>query len=142
MNQYLILRYASTVVRKITAFQLCCAGLACLPFVLTEHISSLCLYFLCVIYFLIFFHCCICVCSLAYHHSHSCKAALYYQATGLQCHCNPVPPCFELGMCHFLGMHTEPYPSDIVYNTQPTMLIMLHGEYILYYSTASGGDFC
>ena len=41
MNQYLIFRYASTVVRKITAYQLCCAGLARSPFVLTEHISSL-----------------------------------------------------------------------------------------------------
>ena len=29
MNQYLIFRYASTVVRKMTAYQLCCAGLAC-----------------------------------------------------------------------------------------------------------------
>ena len=41
MNQYLIFRYASTVVRKMTAYQLCCAGLARSPFVLTEHISSL-----------------------------------------------------------------------------------------------------
>ena len=41
MNQYLIFRYASTVVRKMTAYQLCCAGLARLPFVLTEHISSI-----------------------------------------------------------------------------------------------------
>ena len=40
VNQYLILRYASTVVRKMTAYQLCCAGLARSPFVLTEHISS------------------------------------------------------------------------------------------------------
>ena len=40
MNQYLIFRYASTVVRKMTAYQLCCAGLARSPFVLTEHISS------------------------------------------------------------------------------------------------------
>ena len=41
MNQYLIVRFASTVVRKITAYQLCCAGLARSPFVLTEHISSI-----------------------------------------------------------------------------------------------------
>ena len=41
MNQYLIFRYASTVVRKMTAYQLCCAGLASSPFVLTEHIYSL-----------------------------------------------------------------------------------------------------
>ena len=40
MNQYLIFRYASTVVTKMTAYQLCCAGLARSPFVLTEHISS------------------------------------------------------------------------------------------------------
>ena len=40
MNQYLIFRYASTVLRKITAYQLCCAGLARLPLVLTGHISS------------------------------------------------------------------------------------------------------
>ena len=40
MNQYLIFRYASTVVRKMTAYQLCCAGLAHSPFVLTEHICS------------------------------------------------------------------------------------------------------
>ena len=40
MNQYLIFRYASAVVRKMTAYQLCCAGLARSPFVLTEHISS------------------------------------------------------------------------------------------------------
>ena len=40
MNQYLIFRYASTVVTNMTAYQLCCAGLARLPFVLTEHISS------------------------------------------------------------------------------------------------------
>ena len=40
MNQYLIFRYASTVVRKMTAYQLCCARLARSPFVLTEHISS------------------------------------------------------------------------------------------------------
>ena len=40
MNQYLIFRFASTVVRKMTAYQLCCAGLARSPFVLTEHISS------------------------------------------------------------------------------------------------------
>ena len=40
MNQYLIFRYASTVVRKMTVYQLCCAELACLSFVLTEHISS------------------------------------------------------------------------------------------------------
>ena len=39
-NQYLVFRYASTVVRKITAYKLCCAGLARSPFVLTEHISS------------------------------------------------------------------------------------------------------
>ena len=41
MNQYLIFKYASTVVRKMTAYQLCCAGLARSPFVLTEHISSI-----------------------------------------------------------------------------------------------------
>ena len=40
MNQYLIFRYASTVVRKMTAYHLCCAGLARSSFVLTEHISS------------------------------------------------------------------------------------------------------
>ena len=40
MNQYLIFRYVSTVVRKMTAYRLCCAGLARSPFVLTEHISS------------------------------------------------------------------------------------------------------
>ena len=40
MNQYLIFRFASTVVRKVTVYQLCFAGLACSPFVLTEHISS------------------------------------------------------------------------------------------------------
>ena len=40
MNQYLIFQYASTVIRKMTAYQLCCAGLARSPFVLTEHISS------------------------------------------------------------------------------------------------------
>ena len=40
MNHYFIFRYASTVVRKITANQLCCAGLARSPFVHTEHISS------------------------------------------------------------------------------------------------------
>ena len=40
MNQNLIFMYASTVVRKITAYQLYCAGLARSPFVLTEHISS------------------------------------------------------------------------------------------------------
>ena len=39
MNHYLIFRYASTVVRQMTAYQLCCAGLARSPFVLTEHIS-------------------------------------------------------------------------------------------------------
>ena len=44
MNQYLIFQYASTVVRKMTAYQLCCAGLARSPFVLTEHISSLYMY--------------------------------------------------------------------------------------------------
>ena len=44
MNQYLIFRFASTVVRKITVYQLCCAGLAHSPFVLTEHISSLDMY--------------------------------------------------------------------------------------------------
>ena len=41
MNQYLTFRYTSTVVRKMTAYQLCCAGLASSPFVLTEHISSI-----------------------------------------------------------------------------------------------------
>ena len=41
MNQYLIFRYASAVVRKMTAYQLCCTGLARSPFVLTEHISSI-----------------------------------------------------------------------------------------------------
>ena len=40
MNQYLIFQYASTVEGKKTAYQLCCAGLARSPFVLTEHISS------------------------------------------------------------------------------------------------------
>ena len=35
MNQYLIFWYASTVVRKKTAYQLCCAGLARSPFLLT-----------------------------------------------------------------------------------------------------------
>ena len=40
MNQYLIFRYTSTVIRKMTAYQLCCAGLARSRFVLTEHISS------------------------------------------------------------------------------------------------------
>ena len=40
MNQYLIFRYASTVVRKMTAYQLCSAWIARSPFVLTEHISS------------------------------------------------------------------------------------------------------
>ena len=40
MNQYLIIRYASTVARKMTAYQLCCAGLARSPFELTEDISS------------------------------------------------------------------------------------------------------
>ena len=40
MNQYLIFRSASTVVRIITAYQLYCAGLARSLFVLTEHISS------------------------------------------------------------------------------------------------------
>ena len=44
MNQYLIFRHASTVVRKITAYQLCCPGLTRSPFVLTEHISSLFIY--------------------------------------------------------------------------------------------------
>ena len=44
MNQYLIFRYVSTVVRKITAYQLCCAGLARSPFVLTEYISGLFIY--------------------------------------------------------------------------------------------------
>ena len=44
MNQYLLFRYASTVVRKMTAYQLCCAGLARSPFVLTEHISSIYIY--------------------------------------------------------------------------------------------------
>ena len=43
-NQYLIFRYVSTVVRKITAYQLCCAGLARSPFVLTEHNSGLFIY--------------------------------------------------------------------------------------------------
>ena len=41
MNQYLIFRYVSTVVRKMTAYQLCCAGLARSPFMLREHISSI-----------------------------------------------------------------------------------------------------
>ena len=40
MNQYLTFWYTSTVVRKMTAYLLCCSGLACLPFVLTEHICS------------------------------------------------------------------------------------------------------
>ena len=40
MNQYLTFWYTSTVVRKMTAYLLCCAGLARSPFVLTEHISS------------------------------------------------------------------------------------------------------
>ena len=40
MNQYSIFRYASTVVRKMTAYQLCYSELACSPFVLIEHISS------------------------------------------------------------------------------------------------------
>ena len=44
MNQYLTIRYASTVVRKMTSNQLCCAGLARSPFVLTEHISSIYMY--------------------------------------------------------------------------------------------------
>ena len=44
MNQYLIFRYASTVVRKMTVYQLCCAGLARSPFVLTKHISSIYIY--------------------------------------------------------------------------------------------------
>ena len=38
MNQYLIFRHASTEVRKMTAYQLYCAGLVRS---LTEHISSL-----------------------------------------------------------------------------------------------------
>ena len=41
MNQYLTFWYTSTVVRKMTAYLLCCAGLARSPFVLTEHISSI-----------------------------------------------------------------------------------------------------
>ena len=41
MNQYLMFRNASAVVRIMTTYQLCCAGLARSPFVLTEHISSL-----------------------------------------------------------------------------------------------------
>ena len=41
MNQYLTFWYTSTVVREMTAYLLCCAGLARSPFVLTEHISSL-----------------------------------------------------------------------------------------------------
>ena len=44
MNQYLLFRYASTVVKKMTAYQLCCAGLARSPFVFTEHISSIYIY--------------------------------------------------------------------------------------------------
>ena len=40
MNQHLTFWYTSTVVRKMTAYLLCCAGLARSPFVLTEHISS------------------------------------------------------------------------------------------------------
>ena len=44
MNQYLIFWCASNVVRKMTAYQLCCAGLARSPFVLTEHISSIYIY--------------------------------------------------------------------------------------------------
>ena len=40
MNQYLIFQYALTVIRKITAYQLCCARLARSPFVLTEHMFS------------------------------------------------------------------------------------------------------
>ena len=40
MNQYLIFRYASTVLRKMTTYQLCCAGLARSQFVHIEHISS------------------------------------------------------------------------------------------------------
>ena len=44
MNQYLTFWYTSTVVRKMTAYLLCCAGLARLPFVLTEHISNIFLY--------------------------------------------------------------------------------------------------
>ena len=37
----LIFRYVSIVVRKMTAYWLCCAGLIRLPFVFTEHISSI-----------------------------------------------------------------------------------------------------
>ena len=48
MNQNLIFMYASTVVRKITAYQLYCDGLARSPFVLTEHISSYYNFVLCV----------------------------------------------------------------------------------------------
>ena len=44
INKYLMFRYASIVVRKMTAYQLCCAGLARSPFVLTEYISSLLIY--------------------------------------------------------------------------------------------------
>ena len=40
MKQHLMLSYVSTVVRQMTAYQLCCAGLARSLFVLTEHISS------------------------------------------------------------------------------------------------------
>ena len=40
MNQYLTFWCTSTVVRKMTAYLLCCAGLAHSPFVLTEHISN------------------------------------------------------------------------------------------------------
>ena len=40
MNKYLILRYASPVVRKMTTNQVCCAGLARSPFVLTEHMTG------------------------------------------------------------------------------------------------------
>ena len=47
MNQYLIFMFASTVVRKMAAYQLCCAGLARSPFVLTEHISSSFIYLYC-----------------------------------------------------------------------------------------------
>ena len=44
MNQYLTFWYTSTVVRKMTAYLLCCAGLARSPFVLTENISSVYMY--------------------------------------------------------------------------------------------------
>ena len=40
MNQHLIIRYASTVERIITDYQLCGAGIAHSPFVLAEHISN------------------------------------------------------------------------------------------------------